>query len=97
MNLEDNNPITEDGDYTLTGLTPGRKYLCCIKGTYSGGEVTLSYRDPINGDINSIDNALFDGTGATEVDIVLPSNELIFTMIGSSSPSVTITTTPYLD
>lgn len=96
MNLLGNNPITADEDYVIENIVPGRKYLMCLKGSFGGGTVTMKYLDPVQPHLEvAIDNGILDGT-ITELDFVLPTNQLILIVADCVAPSISISITPYL-
>ena len=88
MTLQGNNPLTADGEYTILDLLPGQAYLVAINGDFGGGTLTLNYTDPITQDSRSMSGGSW--TAADEFSLVCVSDEIKFTLAGSTSPEISI-------
>jgi hypothetical protein len=54
------NPITENGDYNITGLQKGVRYQITAKDTYGGGNIVLKADDGPGGAFVPMQNSTLD-------------------------------------
>lgn len=94
MNLNDNDLITTDGEYTLDRLQPGREYLLTMKGVWGGGTLELFFYNGASTSPEAVDDGSWDGSGATEARFIAPSTSLLLYMSGSSGAELKITIKP---
>jgi len=87
--LNDNNPITADGDYDLN-VRPGRHYGITVAGTWGSGTATVKYHDGTN--YVAYEDFALTADGGKKVFV--PSPGLIrISLASSTSPSLTVTHT----
>jgi hypothetical protein len=74
-----NNPLTENGEFILSGLIPGKEYLLTLKGEFDGATVTLTTQS--SADLSVFD-PVTDGawTADAEDRVVMPSSQACFTV-----------------
>ena len=89
--LNDNNPITADGDYDVS-VYPGRRYLFTARDDFGGGTLTLKTKNPIDGLFYAATGGAF--TDDAEFDFTADGNLVRLTLAGATDPNIPVSITP---
>lgn len=90
MDLNDNNPMTANGDF-VARVSPGKPYLLTLYGTWDGGTITVSHACPITGTTRTPSGGAF--TDDTEVTVIAPVFDITLTLAGATVPATSIIAT----
>ena len=90
MELETNNPITANGSYTVEVIS-GRRYTCAISGNFGTGSPSLAF-NWVDAAGNKVPFSNSPLTAAAGFEFIAPTDQIDFTLTGSTSPSIYIQT-----
>lgn len=85
-----NNPLTEDGTYTLP-ITPGQNYTLGAAGTWGSGSLAINWVDE-SGNVVEFDNSPMTANGAFV--LCSPAGTMSLVLSGSAGASIRIQLAP---